>query len=76
MIVTPGTLQGVGQEGLSYRIRNVIQPLLPGDPEHAHPSLLPRAHPEESGRYQVLRIFLIDLIPRNLLPDKLVVGLV
>ena len=50
--------------------------MLPGDPEYAHSGLLPWTHPEESRRHQVLYIALIDFIARNLLPDKLVVGLV
>ena len=76
MIVTFGTLHGVGEKSLTHRVCNIIQPHLAGFLEHAHARLFPWTHAQKSGGHKILGIAWIHLIPCNLFLHETVVGFV
>ena len=74
--MTTGALQCVAKKHLPDRVGHIIKEKLPRHRRHRHARLLPGPHAQEAHRDEVLHIFCIQFIARNLLADKLVVRLI
>ena len=76
MIVTFRAAQLVGEKGNTDGVDHIIQILLARHRRHAHSCVFPRAHAQEPGGDQVIRIIRLQLIAGNLFAHKLVIRLV
>ena len=76
VIVTAGALQRVRKKGLTHAVCHIVEEALPRDLFDLHTGQLPWPHAEEARGDDLFWIIWVDLIPRDLLPDKLVIGLV
>ena len=76
VIMTTGALQCVAKKHLPDRVGHIIKEKLPRHRRHRHARLLPGPHAQEAHRDEVLHIFCIQFIARNLLAHKLVVRLI
>ena len=66
----------VGEKRDADRVDHIIQILLARYRRHAHSCVFPRAHAQEPGGDQVIRITRLQLIAGNLFAHKLVIRLV
>jgi hypothetical protein len=64
----------VGEQNLTHRVGHVVQEALAGNAGNLHRGQLPRAHPQEAGGDQALRVGTIDLVTGDLHPDEAIVG--